>query len=162
MIKRTALSITLFVMGFYAGAFAHGVITETSFHGKVVVIRSSFSPTQPLVDGLVTIYSPADQENAWQTGRTDKTGNFAFMPEVDGEWIFVVDDQKGHMKRLTVPVQFDVTAEQEIDTNTIEVVPESPEVGLSKTHRVIFGLALIFGITGIFYGLKARKTSKKE
>ncbi|MFO7575927.1 MAG: hypothetical protein R6W67_12300 [Bacteroidales bacterium] len=160
MIKRTALLITLFVMVFYAGAFAHGVNTETSFHGDVVVVRSSFSPTQPLVDALVTIYSPADQENAWQTGRTDRTGNFAFMPEVEGEWIFVVDDQKGHMKRLTVPVELDVTAEQETDANAIEVVPESPQSGLSKTHRVIFGLALIFGITGIFYGLKARQLPK--
>lgn len=160
MIKRTALLTTLLMLVFTAGAFSHGVNTETSYHGNVVVVRSSFSPTRPLVDALVTIYSPADQENAWQSGRTDKTGNFAFMPDAEGEWLFVVDDGKGHMKRLAVPVQLDVTAEQETDSNAIEVVPESPESSLSKTHRIIIGLALIFGITGIFYGLKARQLPK--
>ena len=160
MKRRTSLLITLFVLVFTTGANAHGINTETSFHGNVVVVRSSFSPTQPVIDAFVTIYSPADQEDAWQTGTTDKAGNFSFLPDVEGEWIFVVDDQKGHRKRTAVMVRFGKQAEHEHDAEANKVVAESSESGLSKTHRLIIGLALIFGITGIFYGLKARQAPK--
>lgn len=161
MVKKTALLIMLSLLISTGSALAHGVNVETTFKGGVVVVRSSFSPTQPLVDAPVTIYSPADRENAWQTGSTDKTGHFAFVPDVEGEWTFVVDDRKGHMKRTAIAILSDMPEGEKITEDEIVESTEPSVSGLSKTHKIIIGLSLIFGITGIFYGLKARQGPKK-
>jgi len=161
MDKKTALLITLSLLISTGSALAHGVNVETSFQGGVVIVRSSFSPAQPLIDAPVTIYSPADRENAWQTGSTDKTGHFAFVPDAEGEWTFVVDDRKGHMKRTAITVLSDMPEEEEITEDEIVESTETSGNGLSKIHKIITGFSLIFGITGIFYGLKARQGQKK-
>lgn len=163
---KTVLATILFLT-VTANLLAHGVNVETSFQGKAVVLRSSFSPTQPLPDAVVTIYSPADAENSWQTGRTDKTGHFAFLPDTEGDWIFVVDDQKGHMKRTTISVSSELLAgeqpAEEISAAAETAIsPPSKPSGLSKTNRVIIGLSLIFGLTGIFYGFKARQNQNQK
>lgn len=162
MIKKTALLITLILLVSTGSSLAHGVNIETSFECGVVVVRSSFSPTQLLVNASVTIYSPADRENAWQTGNTDKTGHFAFVPDVEGEWTVVVDDRKGHMNRTAIAVMSDMTEEKEITEDKIVESAESSDIGLSNTYKIIIGLSLIFGITGIFYGFKASRRPKTE
>ena len=167
MKRVKAVLVTILFLTVSVNLLAHGVNVETSFQGKAVVLRSSFSPTQPLSDAVVTIYSPADAENSWQTGRTDKTGHFAFLPDTDGDWIFVVDDQKGHMKRTTISVSSELLAgeqpaEEVSATAEKTVSATSPPSGLNKIHRVIIGLSLIFGLTGIFYGFKARQNQNQQ
>jgi len=161
MIKRAAFLTLLIVVGFSAGVFAHGVNTETSFHAGVAVVRSTYSPEQPLADALVTIYSPGDRINAWQTGRTDKTGHFAFLPDIDGEWIFFVDDQKGHSKKTAIIIEPDKTESPEPDATDDMAEHDTPGSGPGTFHRIILGLALIFGITGIFYGFRSRQSRKQ-
>jgi len=142
-------------------ALAHGVNVETSFKDGVVVVRSSYSPAQPLIDASVTIYSPAEREKAWQTGSTDKTGHFAFLPDVEGEWTFVVDDRKGHRNSTTITVISDMPEQEEVTKDEVVEPAEPSGSGPRQFPKIITGLSLIFGITGIFYGLKARQRPKK-
>jgi len=84
------------------------------------------------------------------------------VPDMEGEWTFVVDDRKGHMNRTAVAVLPDMPEEREITEDEVVESAEPSGNGLSKIHKIIIGLSLIFGITGIFYGLKARQGPKTE
>jgi len=81
MVKHVIFLISLSIMVSTGSALAHGVTVDLSIEGRVVILEASYSPTQPLVDALVFIYSPAEPENEWQTGKTDRTGHFAFIPD---------------------------------------------------------------------------------
>jgi uncharacterized GH25 family protein len=157
MIRRLFFLTSVLMLVAASRAGAHGVNVEVTMEGKIVAVRSTFSPTQPLADALVTIYSPVDLENAWQTGRTDRGGFFAFMPDNGGEWIFVVDDQKGHMKRIPIAIADDMSSVQEEIAAEEHVDSGHSHSHMSKSSKLITGLSLIFGITGIFYGIRARK-----
>jgi hypothetical protein len=145
-----------------SSALAHGVTVDVSIEGGVVILGVSYSPTQPLADASVIIYSPAEPENEWQTGRTDKTGHFAFVPDAKGEWSIIIDDQKGHMKKTTIAFTPDLPEESEITEETLTKPVDPAGNGLNTTHKIVIGLALFIGITGLFYGLKARQEGKQS
>lgn len=157
MVKKTVLFIVLSLLISTGSAFAHGVTVEVSIEGRVVVVSSSYSSLQPLADASVSIYSPADPENAWQTGRTARTGHFAFVPDAEGEWMIVIDDRKGHMKRTNVAYRTDKPEEKEITEDTVTEQAEPPVNRMSNLYKILMGLSLIIGITGLFYGLKTRQ-----
>lgn len=161
MVKNAVFLITLGLLVPMGTALAHGITVETSIEGGVVVVSSSYSSTQPLVDASVSVYSPSDPDNAWQTGRTDRTGRFAFVPDVEGEWTVAVDDRQGHMKRTAVAFRPDVPEEKKLSEETLAESAEPVENRLNTIHKIILGLSLIIGITGFFYGLKARQEQKK-
>jgi nickel transport protein len=162
MVKNVVFLISLGIMVSTGSALAHGITVDLSIEGEVVILGASYSPSQPLADASVFIYSPAEPENEWQKGRTDKTGHFAFIPDVKGEWSIVIDDQKGHMKKTTFVYSPDLPEENEISEETIAESVEPAGNGLNTTHKIVIGLSLIIGITGFFYGLKARQLRNKE
>ncbi len=162
MVKHFVFLISLSTMVSTGSALAHGITVDISIEGGVVILGASYSPAQPLVDASVFIYSPAEPENEWQKGRTDKTGHFAFLPDAKGEWSIVIDDQKGHMKKTTIVFTPDLPEESEITEETFTKPLEPAGNGLNTSHKIVIGLALLIGITGLFYGLKARQERKKE
>lgn len=162
MMKKTIILLTISLLVSNMSLMAHGVNVETSFKDGVVVVISSYSPSQPLINASVVIYSPSDRENGWQAGNTDRTGHFAFVPDVEGEWIFVVDDRKGHRNSTTIAVLFDIPEQDEVTQDEIVQPAEPSESRPSNLPKIITGLSLIFGITGIFYGLKARQGLKSK
>lgn len=138
-----------------AGLSGHGIVTEIRSSGRVIIVNSTYGPYQPLKGASVTIWSPDSQTEVWQGGITDREGNFAFIPDRAGEWIFVVDDQKGHREKLTVPVP-EAIAEAGLPSSSAE--PHSGSQGIAGSGnglKLITGLALIFGITGIWYGIRS-------
>ena len=54
------------------------------------------------------VYSPKDEKFAFQTGRTDEAGRFAFTPDVPGRWRVVVKDEEGHMAEAVADVTEDI------------------------------------------------------
>lgn len=150
---------------------AHGISFETSKEPPVIIVKASFSSTAPLVDARVDVYAPGDDQ-PYQSGQTDMAGNFAFVPDRSGEWIMRVDDERGHADRATIeisdtfftgdqPVSKDTTAEelkdQMVEIENIEVDNDFPVF-----YSIITGLALIFGLTGIIYGIKAKQAMKNN
>jgi hypothetical protein len=149
-----------------AGVMAHAIHFETVSRPPVITVNSYFSKTSPVSNAIVEIFAPGEQQH-FQTGRTDKAGNFSFLPVVSGEWIVTVDDQAGHRGRIivTVPDGFfshdennEIVMENEMHHTHIH----EHEHGLPVFSRILTGLSLIFGITGIIYGFRARKEVKQH
>ncbi len=162
MIKHAFFLIAISLVVSTGSALAHGITTDVSIEGGVVIVGAFYSPAQPVAGASVTIYSPAEPENDWQTGKTDKTGHFAFVPDTEGEWLIVIDDQMGHMKKATIVFTPDLPEESEITEGTVTEPIAPADNGLNTSLRIIIGLSLIIGITGLFYGLKNRQVRKQE
>jgi nickel transport protein len=143
------------------GLMAHGVIIDTKMQPPAVILNSSYSLSQPLKGANVMIYSPSTPENPWLTGTTDKNGNFAFVPDSEGDWVFDVDDQKGHREKATIVVTGEFFL---IEPAGAESTQEGNSSGMvkGKGYKIVTGLSLIFGLTGIFYGYRSGQMADKR
>lgn len=174
MVKKIILFLFL-MFTLITGAFAHSVRVEAGVGDGVVIVKSFFSPTSPVAGAAVMIYSPDSQP--YQAGRTDARGYFVFMPDTSGEWLFTVDDERGHKGRIAVsidesffkvadmPEEADRKVYEEVsDIFTEDKVAADEQIvqGFPLFYRFVFGLAIIFGLTGIFYGVKARQALKRN
>lgn len=166
-------SVILGIVAFFSFniiSLAHGIDFETAEEPPVITVKASFSRTAPLVDAVVKIFAPG-KDNPFQTGRTDKAGYFAFMPDVAGEWTVTVDDERGHRDRekVLVPDSFfngekvlDETFADEAKELLFEIEEADTEKSFPVFYSIITGIALIFGLTGIVYGIKARQALLKN
>lgn len=129
-----------------AAAEAHELDVAVQMAPPAVVLHATYGGAEPVPFAKVQVFSPA--ENAeYQTGMTDKKGAFSFVPDIGGAWKVVIDDETGHRRDVvvTVPARFEPGE------------ATSPGPGASRWERTLLGLALIVGITGFWYGWKARR-----
>jgi nickel transport protein len=177
--KKSLIISTLFVLFYSTLAMAHSIRVDMTLKSPAVTIYAGFSKTKPIANAKVEIYAP-EAETHYQTGKTDINGNFAFLPNTFGEWKIKIDDEMGHVRNtsISIPKEFfhSDDAEHETDINSISKVVQIETEEEIETHhhhshtaiteipllyKAIFGLALIFGITGILYGYKANQKLKK-
>jgi len=171
MKKSVTLLVFFFALGLFNHVSAHGIHIDYSFKYPSVSLNIYFSKTSPVVDAEVSIFSPGSGD-VFVSGKTDKDGHFAFNPDVPGEWTVKVDDGMGHRKTVVIAIEDfsdqlvsgPVHAEEEEahshDQPQIHDHNHDHENGqghIPLVYKIIFGLSLIFGITGVWYGLKARK-----
>ena len=154
-------------------AAGHGVQVSVDIQPPVVIVTSSYSAAQQLADASVIIHSPAESKKPYQSGRTDISGHFIFMPDREGEWTFFVDDQKGHTRKTVISITTDFFAPGDAKTDAAAIIhdhaPVLPEDHshdhthdtIPAIYKVIFGLALILGVSGFFYGVRAKQSQKK-
>jgi hypothetical protein len=95
------------------------------------------------------------------------------LPDASGDWTLTVDDERGHTGRIVISIAEDflaVDGESAVEDEPA-LVPEQPEnhdheplsvSGIPALYRILFGLALIFGITGTLYGIKARRELQRN
>jgi len=136
---------------------AHDVNVEVTKSYPSVIIRANYFQAEPLSYAEVMVFSPESDAVEYQYGRTDKSGYFAFVPDGAGDWKITVDDEMGHFKETVVTITEDFfnggnAAAVDARTNDRSSIHD-----LHPVYKIIFGLALIFGITGIFYWFKARQ-----
>ncbi len=112
----------------------------------VVTVEAAYGGSEPLPYAKVSVYSPADANGEFQTGVTDRKGRFAFVPDRAGSWRVLVDDEEGHRGEVTVVVP-----------EKFEGAAAAVEEGGSRWERALLGLAILFGVTGVWYGGKARR-----
>jgi len=122
---------------------AHGVEHVTVKDG--IGIQAFYDDGSPLAYVDVTIFSPADAETEFQSGITDKNGVFMFKPDRDGIWTIVFDDGLGHGLK------------EEIDIREGQAVEQTPSGVIPRWQKVLVGVSLIFGITGILYGVTIKR-----
>jgi nickel transport protein len=177
--KKSLIISTLFVLLFINLAMAHSIRVDMTLKSPAVTIYAGFSKTKPIANAKVEIYAP-EAETHYQTGKTDINGNFAFLPNTFGEWKIKIDDEMGHARTtsISIPKEFFNTVDIEHDSENksiSKVVQIETEEEIETHHhhshtaiteipllyKAIFGLALIFGITGILYGYKANQKLKK-
>ncbi len=138
----------LVVLAMTAPAWGHGTegFTETA---QGILVTAGYDDGEAMSYAAVEITGP-DNGPVFQKGRTDRNGQFMFRPDQKGKWQIVVQDGMGHRLAL----------EQEIadDQGNLTTAPSSPSAPpkASRPRGVITGISVIFGLSGLAYGWKAR------
>ena len=125
---------------------------EISAHGtgyrhsqiEAVALEFMYSTGEAMSYREARVFSPNDEKFAYQSGRTDEKGRFAFVPDVPGKWRVIVRDEEGHQ----------CTAEIDIDAEKLSGRNESasttqPSTIINSTEifiRSLLGVSLIFNI----------------
>lgn len=119
--------------------FAHGTgYRHSGFHA--VALEFMYSTGEAMSYREARVFSPNDDKFAYQSGRTDEKGRFAFVPDVPGKWRVAVRDEEGHQctAEIVVSGQGEGSSESEIQSEIIN----SKEIFI----RSILGVSLIFNI----------------
>jgi len=130
-------------------ASGHDLEAAIRFAAPAVVLEATYAGTTPVPFAKVQVFAPTSESPEFQTGLTDKLGRFSFVPDGPGKWRVIVDDEEGHRREVIVevPDPFNATS------------PTAAATQVTRWERALTGVALIFGATGILYGLKARRSS---
>jgi len=184
MKSKSIWILTLFFMFISTAGLlqAHKLEINLTQHPPVVVVEAGYSGHQHgLSGGDVFIYAPGEAEKAFQTGKTDGKGKFAFIPTKAGEWRVMVDDGTGHRSEKiislgerffsggNIPPESEIIEEakvpqkeaQEAETPTeIETKAAPSQAKVPTLWKVLVGVSVLFGLAGILYGVKARQRSK--
>ena len=97
------MMILLFLLLLPSVVLAHGVEGEVEYHEGCVIVTATYDTGEPMSYAKVEIHAP-DSKVKFQSGRTDRNGCFAFVPDVPGKWRVVVSDGLGHRLELSVEV----------------------------------------------------------
>ncbi len=153
MRRRPAVLATLLIGAVFAAGrvAAHGLDVEILPHAPAVVIRASYSGAEAAAYAAVKVFAPGNSRVEFQSGHADAAGRFAFLPDRDGEWRVVVDDELGHRqeRRLAIGGKFLETGE------TLSTGRRPPPFPIWS--RAFVGVAVIFGVSGFLYGFRARR-----
>ena len=125
-------------------ALAHGTGYRQS-DKKPIALEFSYSTGETMSYLDTKVFSPQDEKFAFQSGRTDEAGRFAFTPNALGQWRVVVRDEEGHLAEAKVDVTQDFwDASGAGKTNAI--VEKAAPQGMDLAVRSLLGVSLIFNI----------------
>jgi hypothetical protein len=170
---KTKVIIILFFT-FLTFIFPHGLILKVEKASPFITVNSSYPGATVLSDCLVRI-KLKDPDVAFQVGHTDKNGNFSFKPDVEGTYIFTIDDEMGHKKSINILIGSDFLKISPTETDKIsekkpavqdQTIDNKKKNDVSKVEhtekhleifRILFGVTLILFITLLFYTLKKNR-----
>lgn len=111
-------------------ALAHGVrITHTmdEVTGEVTV-TAAFDTGEPLANAQVTIFSPSDLVNPWQSDTTDEQGQFTFLPDYTDEGFWEVQvRQAGHGGSVNLEITASMMPEAPSENEASEALVTAPD-----------------------------------
>jgi nickel transport protein len=76
-------------------ALAHEVLHSIE-RDRAVVVKAFWPDGKVLADARYEVYSPTNPDIPHQTGRTDRRGYLAFVPDATGQWRVKLVDDSGH------------------------------------------------------------------
>ncbi len=120
---------------------------------KGIAVRAFYTAKEPVSYSQYEIYGPADGKDLpHQTGRTDKNGFLAFVPDRAGIWKIKLWGESAHGYH-------GFTTEVKVDK---ELALESFSRPLVAAHtKLITGLSVIFGLFGIYAFLRSRRRQER-
>jgi nickel transport protein len=131
-----------------AAAGAHEVLHEL-VPGHAAGLRVFESDGEPLADRAYELWSPSDVRAPWQTGRTDRAGWIAFVPDVAGGWRVKVVVPGGHGLDTTVQV------------GGAQAAPSGrPAAGAGFALRPLVGAAVIVAIFAALFAWQRRRGAR--
>jgi nickel transport protein len=145
-----------------ANTRVHGFTIRLVREGRMVVAECHYDGGTPVTGAQVTLYSP-ENDAPYQTGITDPTGVFVFLPNSPGEWRLAVDDGMGHRREASIQAAMPQDAvpgsddEGPVNSGTDRSRTDSSS-GAELPWKLFTGLGLIVGLTGFAYGFTARRT----
>jgi nickel transport protein len=151
--KYRSLIFSFLVMAAMSPAllYAHGVTSKINTGG--IVVSAMYDTGEPMDYARVTVSAPGANLK-FQSGRTDRNGKFCFCPDVSGDWKVVVDDEMGHRLEVNVPVDKAMALRANHENGN------SGPSFLTRCEKAVMGVSIIFGISGILFWWKGRKTKK--
>lgn len=164
MERRRRTDVVLWVLAIVAVVHplaAHDLQTRVELHPPFVVLHASYEGEEPASFLSVTVHPPAGaaiKADAFQTGRTDFAGRFVFQPTVPGDWRLVVDDEMGHRVEQVAAVSSTAAGS---GSGAASGSPTVSNEGRSSAERLLIGLSLLFGASGLLYGWTARKRVRR-
>lgn len=153
-ILGTARVVLLLALGLFLGEIdSHGHSINYQVLEKGIAVKAFYSEKDPSSYSQYEIWGPGDREDLpHQTGRTDKNGFLAFVPDRAGAWKIKLWGESSHGYH-------GFTTEVKVDKG---LNLESFSKPLLATHtKLITGLSLIFGIFGCYAFLKSRRKQDK-
>lgn len=111
-------------------------------------MRFSTTGGEPFAHRLVELFAPQGRE-AFQTGRTDAEGRFAFVPVRPGTWQMRVSAPDGHGSSVSIDVDTNHTAKQ-----------EQPPFG--KTPGVVLGIGILLALFGVMALFGSRRSTPDQ
>jgi nickel transport protein len=146
--KTMGVMVILFCLSLFPGE-SRGHSLNYHVEQKGIAVRAFYTDKDPASYSQYEIYGPGDREDIpHQTGRTDKNGFLAFVPDKAGTWKVKLWGESSHGYH-------GFTADVKVDK---EFGLESFSKPLLATHtKFITGVSLIFGLFGIYAYLKSRK-----
>jgi nickel transport protein len=149
--RRRAQGVTvrvplLVLIALLAGpALAHETLHQV-VQGKAVAVRAYESDGDPLAATPFEVYSPAEPKGAWTTGRTDRDGWLAFVPDRPGRWRVRVIEPTGHGLDLSVDLPLPAGIAAAAPAAPAATSPAGPVQGAGAAAfvlRPLLGLAVI-------------------
>ena len=125
-----------------ASALAHGIGYRLSDR-KPISMSFSYSTGEIMSYADTKVYSPKDERFAFQSGRTDEAGCFAFTPDIAGTWRVIVRDEEGHMTEASVNVTEDFLKDSE---NLPGLIRNTHMEGAELLLRAALGVSLLFNL----------------
>lgn len=122
----------------------HGVDFE--FFGNAKGIRFFYEDGTPMAFADYRIYSPDGK--IFSQGMLDKYGRILFLPDKPGKWKIEVDDGMGHG---TI---------KEIEISDLENPEIFKKFSIPIYFKLLLGISIIAGLTGIFFYIVASKKLK--
>ena len=165
--------ITLLLAGLLVVAFnnspgwCHGVMGSVN-KIEAYCVTAMYDDGEPMSYAKVDITAP-ETDLPFQSGRTDRNGNFVINTDTPGTWKAVVSDGMGHRLALDFqgtnfqsnkdhqggqgPAKVSQGNGQASEQNAVSSLPDKRD----RFLKVICGLSLIIGVWGFFFGWKARR-----
>jgi nickel transport protein len=156
MLKILILSTGLF-FAIVTNTLAHGVSFEIIKSYPAITVRATYEKAEPLSYASIKVYSPQEPDQEYQNARTDKLGYFAFVPKSAGDWKIAVDDELGHAEQAVIKVSEAFLANKSQQTQTY-LQHQSAFSQIPIIYRIILGLSLIFGFTGLMFWYKTKQS----
>jgi nickel transport protein len=146
--------ITVFIalLSFTSGVQAHTVNYDVQ-QKSVAAVKVFYTADDPASYAEFEVYAPEGGDLPHQTGRTDRNGFVAFVPDRQGTWKVKVLGESAHgYHGVTIEVKVDK------DLNL-----ESFKKPLAAQYtKFVTGISLIIGVFGIYALLSSRKKQKNE
>ncbi len=126
--------------------FAHGVKGEYLFTNKALLIIAQYDDGEPMAYSKIEI-KRTDEKHPYQIGFTDYKGRFLFLPDKKGVWLATVQDGMGHMLRLKMDINKDLTL------GGSGSIQKMVKVGpmFTRIQGIFFGLSTILFIFGLAF-----------
>lgn len=132
--------------------FSHG--TEGAVCQGGWVVEAKYVGGEVMSFAKVTVTAPGS-DKPFQTGRADRNGKFAFVPDTPGTWQVVADDEMGH--RLTLAV--------EVPAASLAGKNEPPVAANARTSlasRALFGVGLFMLLAGLASWWQAKRVGRQQ
>ena len=135
---------------------AHGVVWDISAK-KSYGLEFTYDDESPMAYAEIKVFGPNDPAKLSQTGRTDKNGYFAFIPDAEGQWLVNADDGAGHLAKADLTVSSSAASAGEADGQAAAVNIDRAIDKATKPLKIGLVVSVFLNLAFISMVLKRKK-----